>query len=242
MDCLLKPKGEGFMSEHIKSSTTEEVIGPLNDVEKKYSPSALFYEGNRGLLNHPRLAIVGTRKPSESGIENTVKITKFLVQHNVVVVSGLARGIDSVAHETAIKNGGATIAVLGTSIDKCYPAENSDLQKKIARDHLVVSQFPRGYPTKVSNFPMRNRTMALLSNGTIIVEAGEKSGTIHQGWEALRLGRPLFILDTLLQNSKIDWPKKMINYGAQSLSMKHLDQLLEILPLMINGVLCDVTF
>jgi DNA processing protein len=239
---LSKLKEEGLMFENVKGIPTEDFIGPLNDVEKKYSPSTIFYRGNRELFNNPRLAIVGTRKPSEQGIENTIKIAKFLVQNNVVIVSGLARGIDSVAHETAIKNGGATIAVIGTSIDKCYPPENADLQKRIAKDHLLISQFPEGYPTKTSNFPMRNRTMALLSNGTIIVEAGEKSGTIHQGWEALRLGRPLFILDTLLQNPKLEWAKKMIDYGAQPLSMKHLDKLLELIPLMINGVLGDVTF
>ncbi len=230
------------MFAHIKGSPIEDFTGPLNDVEKKYSPSTIFYKGNRELFHCPRLAIVGTRKPSDQGIENTIKIAKFLVQHNVVIVSGLARGIDSVAHETAIKNGGATIAVLGTSIDKCYPPENAELQQRIARDHLLISQFPVGYPTQTRNFPIRNRTMALLSNGTIIVEAGEKSGTIHQGWEALRLGRPLFILDTLLQNPKVDWPQKMIDYGAHSLSMKHLDQLLEVIPLTINGVLGDVTF
>lgn len=230
------------MFNHIKGIPLEDFTGPLNDVERKYSPSTIFYEGNRELFNRPRLAIVGTRKPSDRGIENTIKIAKFLVQHNVVVVSGLARGIDSVAHETAIKNGGTTIAVIGTSIDKCYPPENTELQQRIAKEHLLISQFPSGYPSQTKNFPMRNRTMALLSNGTIIVEAGEKSGTIHQGWEALRLGRPLFILDTLLHNPKVNWPQKMIDYGAQPLFMNHLDQLLEVIPLTINGVLGNVTF
>lgn len=226
---------------NIKEGQIEYFIGPLNDVEKRYSPSKIFYKGNPELFERPRISIVGTRRPTKQGIENTIKIVEFLVHHEIVIVSGLARGIDSVAHETAIKNGGATIAVIGTSLNKFYPPENEELQRKIAKDHLLISQFREGYPTQARNFPIRNRTMALLSNGTIIVEAGEKSGTIHQGWEALRLGRPLFILDTLLLDKKIGWPEKMIEYGAQPLSMKNLDKLLEVLPLVIGGVIGNVT-
>ena len=83
-----------------------------------------------------------------------------------------------------------TIAVLGTDLDDCYPPENRPLQERLMREHLVISQFPSGTPSRRTNFPRRNRTMALLTDATVIIEAGESSGTLDQGWEALRLGRP----------------------------------------------------
>ena len=102
--------------------------------------------------------------------------------------------------------GGRTIAVLGTPIDQFYPAENEALQKKIATEQLVVSQFSSGYPITPKNFPLRNRVMALLTDATVIVEAGEKSGTVHQGWEALQLGRLLFLLESVAQDKSLTWP------------------------------------
>jgi hypothetical protein len=104
--------------------------------------------------------------------------------------------------------------VLGTPLDQFYPKGNHDLQQTLMREHLVVSQFPLGYPVTPKNFPIRNRTMALLTDATVIVEAGEKSGTVHQGWEALRLGRLLFLLESVAMEPALSWPKEMIHYGA----------------------------
>ena len=98
------------------------------------------------------------------------------------------------------------------------------------REHLVVSQFALGKPVQRKNFPMRNRTMALLSDATVIVEAGEKSGTLHQGWEALRLGRLLFILESVASDPSLTWPTQMIGYGAQVLSRENLAFFLEDIP------------
>ena len=130
------------------------------------------------------------------------------------MVSGLARGIDAIAHETAIENGGRTIAGFGTPLDCFYPRENEALQRRIMTEHLAVSQFPHGYPVLRKSFPMRNRTMALLSHASVIVEAGDGSGTLPQGWEALRLGRPLFILKSLVQDDSLTWPAEMMQYGC----------------------------
>ena len=218
----------------IEKVTPDELIGPLNDIEKKFAPPYLFLKGNRKLIDtHPRVSIIGTRHPSEGGINNTSKLTKFLLKNEVVIVSGLALGIDTVAHKTAIENGGRTIAVLGTPLNKYYPKQNSDLQDEIARDNLVISQFSLGSAIQRKNFPLRNRTMALLSHVSIIVEAGEGSGTIHQGWEALRLGRPLFLIEDIIKNKNLKWPHKLIGYGAKILPISQAKFVLESLPVPI---------
>lgn len=214
-----------------KTFAPDELVGPLNDVERKNAPEKLFVCGDIDLLRTTaRVSIIGTRRPSTEGLKRAESLAKILVEKHITVVSGLAMGIDTQAHKTAIRNKGRTIAVLGTALDKTYPAQNAGLQQEIMRDHLAVSQFPIGYPTRPSCFPMRNRTMALVSHATVIVEAAEGSGTLHQGWEALRLGRPLFLMESLLKNSKLKWPKEMTKYGAQALSRESIDLLIESLP------------
>ena len=209
----------------------EELLGPLNEVERKFAPEKLFLKGNLQLFEEgPRVAIVGSRNPSEQGRKDTIELVKNLVHHKVIIVSGLAKGIDTVAHKTAISEKGNTIAVLGTPLNNYYPAENKELQQMISKDNLVISQFPKECPIQKMNFPLRNRTMALLSHATVIVEAGETSGTIHQGWEALRLGRPLFIMNKLIEDTKLSWPKKMVNYGAIHISTADIARMLEALP------------
>lgn len=220
-----------FSSTGVDESTPDELIGPLNEFEKKYAPQGMFFAGYPELLKeYPRVSIIGTRKPGEKGATITREITSFLVKRKVVIVSGLAAGIDTIAHTTAIKEDGRTIAVIGTPPDMYYPEQNRELQEKIAKDHLLLSQFPPGSRISRRNFPMRNRTMALFSHATVIIEAGRSSGTQHQGWEALRLGRPLFIMDNIADDPHLDWPKKMMDYGAQRLSPFSLDHLIEALP------------
>jgi len=154
------------------------------------------------LTRGARVAIVGSRKASEPGLRRTQKPARLLVQRGVVVVSGLAEGIDTEAHVATIESGARTIAVLGTPLGRTFPSQNRALQERIPREHLAVSQFAPGSTWDKRSFPIRNRTMALLSDVTVIVEAYESSGTIHQGWEALRLGRPLFILESQHQAAR----------------------------------------
>lgn len=209
----------------------DQLLGPLNDVERKNAPPRLYVMGDLGLLSQgPRASIVGTRKPSKSGVSVAGRLAKDLAGRGVIVVSGLAEGIDTAAHTGALDAGGRTIAVIGTPLDKAYPAKNRDLQTRIAAQYLLVSQFRIGTPSQPRNFPMRNRTMALISDATIIVEAGEKSGTLHQGWEALRLGRPLFIYKPLLSNASLSWPREMVRYGAIPFSQSQLDLVFAFLP------------
>lgn len=196
------------------SGATETVLGPLNEVEQKYAPPQLFGAGDQNLLHWlPRICIIGTRNPSSGGVALAREVTRAVVTHGGVVVSGLARGIDTVAHREAVVTGGRTIAVLGTPLSGVYPQDNFDLQQDLMANHLVISEFPDGHPIQRKNFVLRNRTMALLSHASIIIEAGGKSGTQHQGWEAIRLGRLLFLPASMCE-LRSGWPVKMCEYGA----------------------------
>jgi len=209
----------------------EELLGPLNDVERKNAPQRLFFAGHLDLMEAgPRVSIIGSRKASKQGLNNARGLAAWLVRRRAVVVSGLADGIDAAAHKGAIEAGGRTIAVIGTPLDKVYPAKNRQLQTRLMNAHLVLSQFPPGAVVHPRNFPIRNRTMALLSHATIIVEAADDSGALHQGWEALRLGRPLFVLERLMNDPKLSWPAKFVHYGALILQPTHLEAMSEYLP------------
>ncbi len=207
----------------------EDVLGPLNAEEQKYKPAALYLAGDRSLLlRRPKVSIVGSRRATDDALRRAARLARVLVEHNTIVVSGLALGIDAAAHRAAIAAGGKTIGVIGTPLDESYPHQNAELQRELAAGHLVVSQFPKGHPIARVNFPTRNRTMALIVDASVIVEAGETSGSLSQGWEALRLARALFIMKSVAERSDLAWPKKMIEYGAQVLDEP--EELLEALP------------
>lgn len=188
--------------------------------DAKYPVELLYYQGNWDLVGSKCISVVGTRNPSEEGIKRTKKLVKYLVENDFTIVSGLAKGIDTVAHKTAIELGGRTIAVIGTPLSHQYPKENATLQSKIASDHLLISQVPfchyehQDFKMNRFFFPERNVTMSALSVGTIIVEAGETSGTLIQARAALAQNRKLFILDNCFQNKELSWPKKFEDKGA----------------------------
>jgi DNA processing protein len=166
------------------------------------------------------LAVVGSRKPSNEGAQRAARIARELVARDFAVVSGLATGIDKAAHTAALEAGGRTIAVIGTPLGENYPKENAELQAHIAKEHLLVSQVPvlrystQPFKTKRFYFPERNATMSALTEGTIIVEAGETSGTLTQARAALYQGRKLFILDSCFKNPAITWPARFEKEGA----------------------------
>ncbi len=211
----------------------EDLLGPLNEVERKNAPPTLYLAGDPNVFSAgPRVSIVGSREASEQGKSRASRLARELVLRGVVVVSGLAEGIDTAAHTTAIEAGGRTIAVLGTPLDQFFPPSNRALQERIMHEHLAISQFSR--PGGAKSFPMRNRTMALFSEATVIVEAGEKSGTAHQGWEALRLGRLLFLMESLVSLQQT-WTEELIHYGAQVLSNANLEAFLDSIPERASG-------
>ena len=206
------------------------VMGGLNEFERRHAPEQLYACGDVSLLEAvARVAVVGSRNASLPGRKRVARLVGALVERDVVIVSGLAAGIDTAAHEETLTHAGRTIAVLGTPLDEAHPPSNAPLQRRLMERHLVVSQFPAGHPTLRSNFPRRNRTMAILCHASVIVEAGESSGTLSQGWEALRLNRALFILKSVFENAELTWPEQMLEYGAQVL--EDVEQILQVLPL-----------
>lgn len=180
----------------------------------------LYYQGNLELLRNHSIAVVGSRSCSEDGLRRTKKLVEMLVKDNFTIISGLANGIDTQAHKTAIHNDGRTIAVLGTPLNKYYPRENKSLQQEIAKNHLLISQVPFWHYTEESYFNNRlfflerNKTMSALSEATVIVEASDTSGTLIQAKAALYQRRKLFILDNNFKNPKISWPYRLKNKGA----------------------------
>lgn len=180
----------------------------------------LYYSGNLDYLRTRSVAIVGSRKPSNEGLRRASKLAKLLVEDDFTIVSGLATGIDSMAHNTAILSKGRTIAVIGTPMNEAYPKENEKLQNYIAHKHLLISQVPfyrytqQGIKGNRLFFPERNKTMSALTEATIIVEASETSGTLIQARAALQQGRKLFILESCFLNPNITWPAKFEKLGA----------------------------
>jgi DNA processing protein len=201
-----------------RAYSAAELLGPLNPQERLYAPKQLFVAGHAEWLRQERrVSVVGARKASPDGLKRAAKLARILVKHGAIVVSGLAEGIDAAAHAATVEAGGRTVAVIGTPLSETFPTKHRNLQQLLMRDHLVVSQFPEGHPTTRKNFPLRNRTMALVSDASVIVEASDGSGSLSQGWEALRLGRPLFLMASILDQRGLSWPKTMLDYGAMVL-------------------------
>lgn len=213
----------------ILEATPEELLGPLNAVEKKNAPKVLRYLGDVSLLQRQRVSIVGSRSASEEGLARARRLARELVEAGVVVVSGLAEGIDTAAHKATIAAGAKTIGVLGNGLEVHYPKSNRELQDLLADEHLLLSQFTDDAPPKRPNFPRRNRVMALVSQATVVVETQERSGTVSQAWEAIRLGRPLFLMRSMVENPDLQWPKLVVEYGAEVL--ERTEQIVELLPL-----------
>jgi DNA processing protein len=180
----------------------------------------LYFRGWWNFVETRCVSVVGTRHPSEEGLRRARKIAAQLAADELTVVSGLAAGIDTAAHQSALEKGGRTIAVAGTPLGAVYPAENASLQEIIAREHLLISQVPvlryarQSVPKNRFFFPERNKTMSALSEATIVVEAGETSGTLIQARAALKQGRKLLILDSCFRNPDISWPRLFESKGA----------------------------
>jgi DNA protecting protein DprA len=170
----------------------------------------IYYAGDLALLKRPSVAIVGTREVSEAGIILTKRLSRELVENGINIVSGLAYGVDTVAHTTAIETGGKTIAVIGTPLEKASPSENAKLQECIYREHLLISRFKTGEKIFRTNFPLRNRLMAVLSDATVVTEASDTSGTLHQAAECAKRGRWLFIVRTVIDNPSVTWPARFL--------------------------------
>lgn len=188
--------------------------------EAKNPVEVLYYQGWWDLVETRCVAIVGSRKVSAEGIKRTKRLARNLVEDNFTIVSGLAEGVDTAAHSTAIECGGNTIAVIGTPLTEYYPKENVKLQKEISQKYLLISQVPilrysmQDYRVNRGFFPERNKTMSALTEATIIIEASDTSGTLIQARAAFYQGRKLFILDNCFRNKQLSWPSHFEKMGA----------------------------
>ena len=193
---------------------------PVKLRDAKHPIEVLYYRGFWELVDTRCVAVVGSRNASDDGLARARRLAKELVRRDFTVVSGLAAGIDRAAHESAIESKGRTIAVVGTPLGQVYPRENAVLQEHIAENFLLVSQVPllryaRQHPPQNRLFfPERNATMSALTEATIIVEAGETSGTLTQARAAIHQGRKLFILNSCFERSGLTWPARLEALGA----------------------------
>jgi DNA processing protein len=180
----------------------------------------LYFQGAWELITTPSVAVVGTRQPTPDGVTRARQLTRKLVEDGFTIMSGLAEGVDTAAHTAAIEAHGQTIAVIGTPLGHVYPKANAPLQDRIAREYLLISQVPveryesQNYRVNRFFFPERNKTMAALSQATVIVEAGETSGTLVQAREALKQKRKLFILNSCFERGDLKWPGRFEREGA----------------------------
>lgn len=217
-EVLAKLKASGVHHFGVRIHHAGEYPKKLRDA--RHPIEMLYYQGVWEIAETRGLAVVGSRKASPEGQQRAAQIAKGLVERNFTVVSGLAEGIDRAAHAAALECGGRTIAVIGTPLGQFYPKANKDLQQRIASEQLLISQVPvlrygkQGPQHNRFFFPERNVTMSALTEGTIIVEASETSGTLTQARAAIHQGRKLFILDSCFTRGDLTWPKRFEAEGA----------------------------
>ena len=177
-------------------------------------PVLLFYSGNIDLLKHPKIAVVGSRSCSRTGIQSVEKIINEL-NNELIVVSGLAKGIDAAAHYAAIRNGGKTIGVIGTGLDVFYPRSNKQLQKYMSGSHLVLTEYGPGQSPQKHHFPERNRIIAGLSRAVIVAEARMRSGSLITCERAMEEGRDVFAIPGSILDGRSDGCHHLIQEGAK---------------------------
>lgn len=179
------------------------------------TPLVLFYIGDLSVFDFSALGIVGARRCTDYGRQVVRALVPDLIENQISIVSGLAKGLDAEAHRIAIHQNGKTIGVVGTGLDICYPAENKCLQKEIAQNHLLLSEFPLGTRPKKHHFPYRNRIIAGLSQGVLVVEAKERSGSLITAHQALNEGREVYAIPGSIFNPYSKGCNDLIKHGAK---------------------------
>ncbi len=178
-------------------------------------PTLLYTVGNADALHMPALSIVGSRNPTRGGRENAYEFAKHLGQAGFCIVSGLAQGIDTAAHEGALDAGAMTVAFLGHGIDRVYPAANRDLAHRISQNGALVSEYPLGSPPRREHFPQRNRLISGLGLGTLVVEAARRSGSLITARLAGDQGREVFAIPGSIHSPLSRGCHQLIKQGAK---------------------------
>jgi DNA processing protein len=220
---------EKIFSQGVKVYTWEDEIYPKRLKEIAQPPPVLFVKGSINVEDDWAVSVVGTRRVTAYGRQIATEIARFLAENGVTVVSGLARGVDAIAHQTAIQAGGRTIAVLGSGVDVIYPPEHRKLAEEISSQGAVISDYAMGTQPESTNFPPRNRIIAGLSLATIVVEAGEKSGALITAKFAADQGREVFAVPGSILTPQSEGTNRLIEEGARPLL--RMKEILEVLKL-----------
>lgn len=222
------------------------LIGDENYPEKLYEmdwpPLILFYLGDLRLLRRPAIGIVGSRNNSSYGERVTKEIALSIAKIGGVIVSGGAKGVDALAHGSALLENGKTICVLGNGLDISYPKENSGLFKEIKLQGLLLSEYPKGYGPKKWTFPMRNKIIAALSDFIIVTEAADKSGSLHTASYGEEINRRLYSVPSPIFSMTGKGTNSLIEMGARILYRKEnlLGDILEAFPLAVYHRISDL--
>jgi DNA processing protein len=216
----------------IRIVTLSDAAYPLYLREIFAPPPVLYVKGDLSVFSLHALSVVGTRTPSYYGKSVTAMLVKELITHGLAVISGLATGIDTIAHKTAVDSGGRTIAVLGSGIDHAYSNRDPGLNEKIMQSGAIVSEFPLGTPPVPYNFPRRNRIISGCAAGTLVVEGSEKSGALITAYYALQQGRDVFAVPGPITSALSMGPFNLIKQGAIPARSGH--EIAEALSLIEN--------
>ncbi len=216
-------------AKNIRVMTWDDADYPARLREISQPPPILYLRGDFVQEDAWAVAIVGTRRVTSYGRQVTEEIATFLAQNGVTVVSGLARGVDGIAHQAALNAGGRTFAVLGSGVDRIYPPEHRNLAEAIIGSGAILSDYPPDTPPEASNFPPRNRIISGLSMGTIVIEAGETSGALITANFSAEQGREVFAVPGNIFAPQSKGPNRLLQQGAHLL-LKPRD-ILEVLDL-----------
>jgi DNA processing protein len=211
----------------LHDSVYPELLKQISD-----PPSILFVEGDVELLKQWQLAIVGSRNPSASGRDSAYEFSRYLVQGDIIITSGLASGIDAAAHKGALASEGRTIAVTGTGLDTIYPSKHHSLAEQIKEQGAIVTEYPLGTVPRAENFPRRNRIISGLSLGALVVEAAIKSGSLITARMAMEQGREVFAIPGSIHNPLARGCHKLIREGAKL--VETADDIIEELAALAN--------
>ncbi|PIT17321.1 DNA protecting protein DprA [Snodgrassella alvi] len=195
-------------------------------------PPLLFIRGNSQCLHQPSLAIVGSRHATPQAMRIARDFAKALAQKGIAIISGMADGIDTAAHQGALLGTGDTIAVWGTGIDRVYPARNKALAAQIAAHGCIISEFPLGTRSLAGNFPRRNRLIAALGHGTLVIEAATKSGSLITARLAGEMGREVMAIPGSIDNPLSKGCHALIKQGARL--VENLEDILQECPLLLQ--------
>ena len=211
----IQPTLDWLKKDNAHVVTLADKTYPQKLLEISNPPAILYAIGHLTWLNHPTIAMVGSRSATPQGEKNAEDFAQSLCDQGLCVVSGMALGIDGAAHRGALKSNGATIAVVGTGLDIVYPARHRDLAHKIAERGLILSEFPLGTPSKAQNFPRRNRLISGLSLGCLVVEANMDSGSLITARLAAEQGREVFAIPGSIHSPVSKGCHQLIKQGAK---------------------------